>query len=79
MKASYFVDAFEHQVEKKLVAILLVLSILLTLLAITQTVMLFFIYQKCTTIYGLTDAGKVYETQTFTCTNSPQVRVVYER
>lgn len=79
MKSSYFVDAFEHQVEKKLVAILLILSTLLVLLAITQTVMLFFVYKKCTTIYGLTGSGKVYETQSFTCTNSPQVRTVYER
>ena len=76
LETSYYEDALKDRVALFLTRSLFVFMVINVLLVCFQLYVVYSFVNDCTTIFGLTISGKVFETFSFTC-NNPSIPAVY--
>lgn len=78
LENTYFDDVVEDKSDLFLSRTLFALTVASSLAMVIQLYLVFSIITSCSTIYGLTISGKVFETDSYSCPN-PTIPFLYER
>lgn len=77
LENSYFSDLLENWVEGILSKILFALALSLFVLLSYHIYLFFMTLSSCSTVFGLSITGRVFETYSFTCSNSVGTTPLY--
>lgn len=76
LEDSYYDDVLVEESDWVLTQSLLIIMLLNLVMVVVQIYLTFSILTGCSSIYGLTISGKVFEAYSFTC-NNPDIPPIY--